>query len=57
MALAEHQHTIELTEAGWYPDPDREHHLRYFNGAGWTAHVTHFGPSPCHGCFFNTLDA
>jgi hypothetical protein len=36
--------------AGWYPDPHREHHLRYFSGASWSDHVTHFGPNPCSGC-------
>jgi hypothetical protein len=41
----------ELTvSAGWYPDPRGEHHLRYFDGSVWTSHVTHFGPTPCHGC-------
>ena len=36
--------------AGWFPDPKRQHHLRYHDGRGWTEHVTHFGPAPCDGC-------
>lgn len=50
MALAEEKSTLEATEAGWYPDPDRIHQLRYFDGTGWTSHVTHNGPTPCEGC-------
>ncbi|MDH3681429.1 MAG: DUF2510 domain-containing protein [Acidimicrobiia bacterium] len=50
MALAEHQRTMDVADAGWYPDPDQEHQLRYFDGTAWTAHVTHNGPSPCNGC-------
>ncbi len=56
MALAEHHSTLDLTEAGWYPDPDQVHQMRYFNGTAWTSHVTHFGPSPCNGCYFTALD-
>lgn len=36
--------------AGWFDDPDQLHRLRYFDGDGWTVHVTHFGPTPCSGC-------
>lgn len=57
MALADQHQIVELIEAGWYPDPDRQHRLRYFNGAGWTAHVTHYGPAPCRGCYSNALDS
>ena len=42
-------HPVE-TAAGWYPDPDERHDLRYFDGRSWTDHVTHFGPTPCPGC-------
>lgn len=27
------------TPAGWFPDPSGEDELRYWDGAGWTAHV------------------
>jgi hypothetical protein len=56
MALADHHQALDLTEAGWYPDPDREHRLRYFDGSNWTGHVTHFGPTPCEGCFYTPID-
>lgn len=29
--------------AGWYPDPSRDHEARYFDGVGWTAHVSDTG--------------
>lgn len=31
------------TPAGWYPDPERDDHLRYWDGHAWTEHtaVTH----------------
>jgi hypothetical protein len=57
MALVEHQHGIDRTDAGWYPDPDREHRDRYFDGSTWTGNVTHFGPTPCEGCFYTPADA
>ncbi|MEM7274483.1 MAG: DUF2510 domain-containing protein [Actinomycetota bacterium] len=41
---------VEVEEAGWYPDPTHQHHLRYFDGSAWTEHVTHTGPTPCAGC-------
>ena len=50
MALTDHHHESTLMEAGWYPDPDQLHELRYFDGATWTGHVTHYGPTPCAGC-------
>lgn len=54
MAVIEHtQVTVE--KAGWYPDPDRQHNLRYFDGRSWTAHVTHYGPSPCGGCAYGDV--
>jgi hypothetical protein len=28
---------------GWYPDPSRVHELRYFDGQGWTDHVSDAG--------------
>ena len=28
---------------GWYPDPCRVHEMRYFDGRGWTDHVTDSG--------------
>lgn len=56
MALIEQHRPIELSEAGWYPDPHRAHQMRYFNGSEWTTHVTHFGPSPCTGCYFTPTD-
>ncbi len=52
MALAE-RHELTITEAGWYSDPDREHHLRYHDGKAWTDFVTHNGPTPCTGCWFD----
>jgi len=36
--------------AGWFDDPEALHRMRYFDGDGWTTHVTHFGPTPCSGC-------
>ena len=50
MALTEQPYESSLTEPGWYPDPDRVHEMRYFDGASWTGHVTHHGPTPCAGC-------
>ncbi len=38
------------TDPGWFPDPLRQHHLRYFDGDQWTDHVTHRGPEPCGRC-------
>jgi hypothetical protein len=29
--------------AGWFPDPARRHELRYWNGTGWTEHVSDRG--------------
>jgi hypothetical protein len=29
--------------AGWYPDPSWAHEARYFDGAGWTDHVSDRG--------------
>lgn len=47
----EHAPTARGTQtAGWYDDPQGDHRLRYFNGDGWTDHVTHFGPTPCIRC-------
>lgn len=39
-----------VEQAGWYPDPQKEHNLRYHDGLAWTPHVTHFGPTPCRAC-------
>ena len=33
--MAEH----ETAPAGWYPDPQAADQMRYWDGAGWTAHV------------------
>ena len=55
MAVIE-QHQISQLEAGWYPDPEGDHHLRYFNGVSWTAHVTHLGPTPCLGCAVHPVE-
>ncbi len=57
MALVDRQYALDLTEAGWYPDPNQEHHFRYFDGSGWTGHVTHLGPTPCDGCFYTPIDS
>ncbi|MGF1597710.1 MAG: DUF2510 domain-containing protein [Acidimicrobiales bacterium] len=51
MTLTDDQHVIDQTDAGWFPDPERRHQLRYYDGAAWTPHVTHHGPTPCAGCF------
>lgn len=40
----------QTSEAGWMPDPEGRHNLRFFDGNQWTDHVTHFGPTPCVGC-------
>ena len=32
-----------MAEAGWLPDPDGAHELRYWNGSGWTEHVSDQG--------------
>jgi len=44
------ERNITPTVAGWFDDPEALHRMRYFDGNGWTAHVTHFGPTPCSGC-------
>lgn len=49
MAVVE-QTTVAAGKTGWYPDPTSQHILRYFDGAEWTDHVTHSGPTPCLGC-------
>jgi hypothetical protein len=49
MAVIDHP-TVTVDRAGWYPDPDQQHNLRYFDGQDWTDHVTHYGPTPCSGC-------
>jgi hypothetical protein len=49
MAVISHLTSTDL-QAGWFPDPEGVHHLRYFDGVDWTDHVTHFGPTPCQGC-------
>jgi hypothetical protein len=49
MAVVE-QTYADLEMAGWYPDPERRHNLRYFDGEIWTDHVTHHGPTPCTSC-------
>ncbi len=41
---------LQRTAAGWHPDPEGAHRLRYHDGRGYTAHTTHFGPVPCQGC-------
>ena len=51
MAIAEHDRRLFSGEAGWYPDPEQRHQLRYFDGTDWTVHVTHNGPTPCPGCY------
>jgi len=56
MAVIE-QPTVEVHNAGWFPDPHHQHNLRYFNGEKWTEHVTHYGPTPCHGCSYGELSS
>ncbi len=48
-AAALHVTTTSL-KAGWYADPQDLHDQRFFDGAKWTKHVTHFGPKPCSNC-------
>lgn len=45
--------SVSVEHAGWYPDPEQRHNLRYFDGQDWTDHVTHYGPTPCGGCAFD----
>ncbi len=52
MAVLEQQ-PIEVSEPGWFPDPQHRHNLRYFDGSVWTEHVTHYGPTPCAGCGYD----
>ncbi len=49
MAVIDHP-ALDVTEPGWFPDPNHQHNLRYFDGNTWTDHVTHYGPTPCAGC-------
>lgn len=35
--------TDTSTPAGWYPDPNGRHELRYWDGAAWTEHVSSHG--------------
>lgn len=49
MAVIE-QPSTDTVQPGWFPDPLGLHNLRYFDGADWTDHVTHFGPTPCPSC-------
>lgn len=37
------QPTSGMMAAGWYPDAATRHELRYWNGAGWTEHVSDAG--------------
>ncbi len=32
-----------MTDQGWYPDPAGSHELRYYDGQGWTSHVSDRG--------------
>ncbi len=41
---------LQRVAAGWHPDPEGAHRLRYHDGQAFTAHTTHFGPVPCAGC-------
>jgi uncharacterized protein YxjI len=34
---------MSSTPAAWYPDPTGRHQLRYFDGQGWTDHVSNDG--------------
>ncbi len=56
MAVIE-QTTVDILGPGWFPDPNRLHNLRYFDGNSWTDHVTHFGPTPCSGCSYKDDEA
>ncbi len=44
------QRSTDQLAAGWFDDPEAKHRMRYFDGNGWTEHVTHYGPTPCSGC-------
>ena len=38
---------VTQTPAGWFPDPQAPGQLRYWDGAGWTAHTQPgVGPAP-----------
>jgi len=34
---------VSSEAAGWHPDPSRQHQLRYWDGQGWTDHVSDQG--------------
>ncbi len=33
----------QAIDAGWYPDPQAKHELRYWDGSGWTSNVSDAG--------------
>src|SRR2546421_1446561 len=37
------EHAMSPSPAGWYPDPDRRHQFRYYDGSLWTEHVADDG--------------
>jgi hypothetical protein len=53
------EHAMSPTPAGWYPDPERRHEYRYYDGSLWTEHVAdqgQIGSAPIRGSMVQTRD-